>query len=330
DANGQVVENAVNAVNALGSLDRCADVPLLRAVLRPPEDGNTRAKVEQLRDRLAGLKARFDAGRWNEAIAELPKLIAEARTLNYGPLLAEMLSLNGLMLIKNNDSRVHATEETLTEAFWTADASRHDEIRAEAATLLVYSVGYQQSRFAEAMVWGRTADAVLKRMGGHELLQAWLLNDLGAVYIFHGHREEALKADLDAVAMKEKALGRDHPDVAMSEDNVAIALAEAGRNQEALGHVDRAVALLENGLGAGHPDVAIALSNRGEILNALGRFAEARQALERARVIEERELGLDALNLAYPLIGIGVGYLLEGNPASALVVLERALKIRET
>ena len=38
DANGEVVENAVSAANALGSLDRCADVPLLRAVVRPPED----------------------------------------------------------------------------------------------------------------------------------------------------------------------------------------------------------------------------------------------------------------------------------------------------
>jgi tetratricopeptide (TPR) repeat protein len=115
----------------------------------------------------------------------------------------------------------------------------------------------------------------------------------------------------------------------MSENNVSVSLADAGRNQEALVHSDRAITLVENGLGAGHPDVAIVHSNRGEILNALGRFGEARQAFERARVIEERELGLDALNLSYPLTGIGISYLLEGNPASAIVVLERALKIRQ-
>ena len=34
DANGDVVENAVSASNALASLDRCADVPLLRAVVQ--------------------------------------------------------------------------------------------------------------------------------------------------------------------------------------------------------------------------------------------------------------------------------------------------------
>ena len=37
EANGEVVENAVSAANALAPLDRCADVPLLRAVVRPPD-----------------------------------------------------------------------------------------------------------------------------------------------------------------------------------------------------------------------------------------------------------------------------------------------------
>ncbi len=45
EANGDVVENAVSAANALGSLDRCADVPLLRSIVRPPEDpATTRAR----------------------------------------------------------------------------------------------------------------------------------------------------------------------------------------------------------------------------------------------------------------------------------------------
>src|SRR4051812_12479072 len=62
DANGEVVENAVSASNALASLDRCADVPVLRAVVKPPEDTATRQKVDELRKRLANLKAKFDAG----------------------------------------------------------------------------------------------------------------------------------------------------------------------------------------------------------------------------------------------------------------------------
>ena len=44
DATGEVVENAVSATNALSTLDRCADVPTLRAVIRPPDDPTTVAQ----------------------------------------------------------------------------------------------------------------------------------------------------------------------------------------------------------------------------------------------------------------------------------------------
>ena len=38
NADGKVVENAVGAASALPRLDRCADVPLLKAVIKPPPD----------------------------------------------------------------------------------------------------------------------------------------------------------------------------------------------------------------------------------------------------------------------------------------------------
>ena len=52
-ADGKVVENAVSAAAALPSLDRCADVTLLRAVVKPPEDPATRKRVDELRGELA-------------------------------------------------------------------------------------------------------------------------------------------------------------------------------------------------------------------------------------------------------------------------------------
>ncbi len=105
DANGEVVENAVSASNALASLDRCADVPLLRAVVKPPEDAATRAKVEQLRKQLAELKARFDAGRWKEAVRDAPRLTAGARAEGYEPLTAEALAILGTILYKSDDAK---------------------------------------------------------------------------------------------------------------------------------------------------------------------------------------------------------------------------------
>ncbi len=327
EANGEVVENAVSAANNLGSLDRCADVPLLRSVVRPPEDSATRARVDALRHRLAEVKALFDAGRYREGLRDAPRLIDEARALDYQPVLAEALGLMGTMYHKENDSRT--AEKLLVDSYLAADASRHDEVRAEDATALVWVVGYQQGRYADAQRWAKYAEAILRRLGGHELQQAWLLNNLGCVYDLQGDREGSLRAQQQGLALKERALGRDHPDVGISEGNLAVALEALGRNQEALEHVDRSIEILENGLGAGHPDLATQLNNRGEILNTLGRSRDARASFEKARIIWERELGLDNRNLAYALTGIGVSYLVEGDPLSALVPLERAFKIRE-
>src|SRR5437868_9675321 len=69
-ATGEVVENAVNATNALATLDRCADVSVLRALVRLPDDLGTRLRVDNLRRRLAELKALLDAGRWRDALRD--------------------------------------------------------------------------------------------------------------------------------------------------------------------------------------------------------------------------------------------------------------------
>jgi serine/threonine protein kinase len=327
DANGDVVENAVSASNALASLDRCADVPLLRAVVRPPEDAATRARVDDLRSGLAGLKAQFDAGKWKEVMRAAPRFVEDARKLNYQPLVAETLALFGMVSLKSDDAA--GAEKAYVDAFFAADVSRHDEVRADVAANLVYVVGYQEGHYQDAERWGRIAGAVLDRLGGHQLSRAWLLNDLGAVRYAEGRRDAAIDLMEQALHLKEKTLGTDHPDVGTSEGNVAIALAELGRYQEALLHVQRSLSLLRHGLGDAHPDTAIQLSNRGEILNALGRPTDARSSFEEARIIWEREVGPDSRSVAYALTGIGTSYLAESNPSNALVPLERAARIRK-
>jgi serine/threonine protein kinase/tetratricopeptide (TPR) repeat protein len=327
EATGEVVENAVSATNSLASLNRCADIPVLRAVVRPPEDPATRARVEDIRQRLADLKARFDAGRWREGLKEGPQLVVEARASGYLPLIAETLAMVGGQRIRLTATQ--AAADALEEAFWAADASRHDEVRADVAVNLVWVVGYLQTRFAEADRWTKTAEAVLQRLGGHELMHAWLLNNVGAIRELENRKGEALRAHEEALALKEKALGRDHPDVGISEGNLGVVLQDLGRSQEALAHADRAIAVLTQGLGPGHPELATQLSNRGEILNALGRHREARASFERARIIWEKELGIESRNLGYALTGIGESYLAEREAANAVTPLERALKIRE-
>jgi tRNA A-37 threonylcarbamoyl transferase component Bud32/tetratricopeptide (TPR) repeat protein len=326
-ATAEVVEHAVSAANGLGSLERCADVPLLRSVVRPPEDPEMRARVEDLRRRLADLKARFDAGSWREGVGPAEALSKEARAVGYRPLTAEVLALLGRERLKIAD--VPGSERDLEEAFWQADASRHDDVRAEVASYLAWDYGYLQSDFGQARRWTDASEAVLGRLGGHDLQRAWLLNNLACIEGLRGQKEPSLRFNQEALSLKQKVLGPDNSDVALSEGNVAVALLELGREQEALTHVDRSLDILSRGVGVGHPEYATQLNNRGEILNALGRYRDARGAFESSRIIWERELGLEHRNLGYVLTGIGESYLGERDPVSALAPLERAWRIRE-
>jgi tetratricopeptide (TPR) repeat protein len=214
------------------------------------------------------------------------------------------------------------------EAFAVADASRHDDLRAEVATNLVFLVGTLQGRFQDSQMWAATASAVLQRIGGHDQLRAWLLNNIGCSYSVHHDDDAAVRSLESASALKERILGKDSVDVGISEANLAQVLQNMRRYEQALVHIDRALNVLEKRLGSEHPELALELCNRGEILNSLERYAEARQPLERAARMWEQQLGPDSLHRAYALTGIGISYLGTGKPANAIAPLEEAFRIR--
>ena len=53
DANGAVVDNAVTSTSSLARLERCADVPALRAVIKPPADDAMRKRVAEIKEQVA-------------------------------------------------------------------------------------------------------------------------------------------------------------------------------------------------------------------------------------------------------------------------------------
>jgi eukaryotic-like serine/threonine-protein kinase len=325
-ANGAVVENAVSAVNQLPTLERCTNVPLLRAVIRPPNDPKTVAAVDALRVRLADLKARFDAGDWKDTLKQAPVLLAQARKLGYDPVTAEALVLKGTMDCNTNNAA--SAESALYEGYQLADACRHDEVRAEAATWLVFVTGNLEAKFDDAERWFKASSAVLKRLGHHDLLRAWLLNNMGCAYAVQHDENQSLSLLKSSLELKRGLLGPDHLDVAISEDNIAYVLSGSNRFMEAVPHVDSALSIYNFRLGPIHPALAHPLTNRGEILNGLGRYAEARKSFQQAIAIWQRELGPDAPVLAIGWTGLALSDLGEGKEKEAIQLLERANRVR--
>src|SRR5262249_29540651 len=77
-------------------------------------------------------------------------------------------------------------------------------------------------------------------------------------------RTQYAEADLllkRALAIKEKELGPDHPDVAIAMTDLATLYLDQGKYAEAEPMFERALAIREKALGTDHPDVASSLDN---------------------------------------------------------------------
>jgi serine/threonine protein kinase/tetratricopeptide (TPR) repeat protein len=325
EADGEMVGKAVEATNALGTLDRCADVKLLRAVVKPPEDPQLRKRVEQLRQETATIRALRDAGRYKAALGRAERLGGKARETGYSPLLAESLELLGVLQVFAGDAKT--AETTLEEAMWAAEATHHDQLAGEISVELMWVVGYLQSRFEEGKRWGHLAEAHVRRIGGNQVLEASLLNNLGILLHRQKKLDEALTAHRKVLAVREKLLRRDHPDVALTLGNIAIVLDDLGRLEEALSSLDRATAIVQKELGADHPELARHLSNRGEILNKLGRHQEATSSFERSLKIARAELIPGHPIFLYALTGLGKSRIGSRDPDRAIEALEQTLEI---
>jgi tetratricopeptide (TPR) repeat protein len=325
-ATPEVVENAVNAANALRGLDRCENIELLRAVVRPPEDAATRAAVVRLRTELSDVRALFRVGRLNDALAAAGPLRQQAASLGYAPLLADVLIT--VAAVYSEKGMVDEGARLFEEALWTALRCRHDETAAEAATYLVFQVGSLQSRADAAETWSRLAENLLERMGGHDIIWGWLLTNRSALRQSQGRPTEALEDARRAVDTKGKVLGPAHPDLAYSLNNVALCLDLLGDVTGAVESLARAVPIIENGLGTDHPRTAWILANYSELLNRVERFDEARDAAARALAVFERESDPQGLFITYALVALGTSALGLGSTDVALPALERANQIR--
>jgi serine/threonine-protein kinase len=325
-ADAEVVSRAVNAASSLPAIAQCADIPVLRAVVRPPEDRALRERVEALRQEVAEARALQEAGRYDAAIRQAKAVVEQARPIGYDPLLVEALHVLGLSQIYVG--AFADADSVLDEAMIKAQASRHDRALAEAAVdkanLLTTSGQFDDlNRF---IPWARAAVA---RIGGDLRLESWI--DTSLVYALNeqGKSDEALRFDMKALEAKERALGPNHWDVALSLGNLANDLHGLGRDQEALTTVERAIATLEAALGSQHPQLAIFILDRGEIRLALGQASQARADFERTLAIWKTE-ATPPESMSYALTGLGLSFLEEGRPEDAVSPLEEAHRIRES
>jgi serine/threonine-protein kinase len=172
----------------------------------------------------------------------------------------------------------------------------------------------------------RHGEAVLARFPGHPMLEAWLADAQADIFFNDGRFEEALQQSQRVLALKEKALGTSHYDVAVSASNVALKLHALNRDAEAEPLIGRAVNLFTRLSGRDSTLVAVTLVNQAEILTGLGRYPDAQAALDGA-LATFRKQKVSAFYVGYALLDLGNLEVAERNARGAVATLEQAIDL---
>ena len=130
-----------------------------------------------------------------------------------------------------------------------------------------------------------------------------------------------------ALAIYEKSLGPEHPDVAWSLNELALLYDKQGKYAAAEPLYKRALAIYEKSLGPEHPDVAWTLNNLGKIYQAQGKYATAEPLYKRALAIYGKALGPDHPDVAWSLNNLAGLYHTQGRYSEALASVRRGTAI---
>jgi tetratricopeptide (TPR) repeat protein len=325
---GGMAEAAVKATASLTTgLSACAD-PRRLAAYEIAEDPEVRQRLAEAHARLATAKAQGVLGHYDQAVTLATEVVEQARAAGAGPL--EALGLLTRGTYRERTAAPGEAEADLRAAIDVAERHGDQGTRAQALIVLVYVVGQDRSRHAEARMLGDQARAVLEYIDADPLLLADLDNNLGVAARIDHDFDRALELHRRSHERRVEVLGEDHPDIGRSLLNIGTALAGSRQHHaEAEDYLRRALASLEQTLGPHHPTVATALTNLGNCLARQGRLSDSLPLQQRALEILEGTLGPDHVATAGVLFNLAKVIQDTDRHAEAAALFRRGLLARE-
>jgi CHAT domain-containing protein len=155
------------------------------------------------------------------------------------------------------------------------------------------------------------------------------LNKLGALYLAKSDLQKGEQAAKRSLEVREKALGKDHPDVAESLGTVA-AIAQAKSDYGAAEPLyQRALKIREQELKEDHICVAQSVNQLAGLYKDMAAYSKAEPLYQRALTIRTSKLGEQSLEVAESNGDLGALMLAMGNFAAAEPYYQRALEVRK-
>ena len=160
-----------------------------------------------------------------------------------------------------------------------------------------------------------------------ELAKAGKLNQQVIQLEKEGKYAQAITLAERVLAIRKKALGNNHLDVATSLNSLAGLYTKQGKYSEAEPMYEQALSMRKRLLGEQHPDVAQSLNNLAGLYESQGRYSEAEPLYKQALSMNKRLLGEQHPDVATSLNDLALLYSSQGRYSEAEPFYQQALKI---
>lgn len=324
-AGAPVLADAPRIVGGLAGVGECADVAALRALVPPPASAAGRERLASLQGELDRALAADAAGDAAGAKTLAERVVAEARALDYGPLLAEALQVSAASLIDLGE--LDGAEAALNEALTVASKARDHQRVANISVARVYFVGARKQQLEAALALTSAAEAAVAQAGGDPGMAASLHMNVGVVYDLAGKRAEAERELTEALRLFRQR-GADTPREGDVLHNLGALAMDRGDYPGSRAWFEQALALRRRVLGAQHPAVADTLVGLGAIARREQHNADARAYYDQAAAIYRAVYGDEHAQLGAVYNNLAIIGEVEGRLDQALTDHQRALEIR--
>jgi eukaryotic-like serine/threonine-protein kinase len=236
-------------------------------------------------------------------------------------------------LLSHADPYVAGTGEPTVRSLLDAGAARarkdlvtQPELQREMLTLLgrIYE---RRGAYEQALPLLDQAVALGRQTLGPSRELAQSLNDLGVAHLQKAELDAARAALEEALAMRQKVLGKDHPEVAISHSELGRTLFDQGRLDEAEAHFRSALAIRRKALGPNDHETATSMSDLGLLLRQKGDRAGAETLFRETLAVTRKSSGPKHPDVGTALNNLALTVNERGDHEAAEAMFREALAI---
>ncbi|HUU35828.1 MAG TPA: serine/threonine-protein kinase, partial [Vicinamibacterales bacterium] len=307
------------------------DAVALMAMERQPDDRY--ASVEQLADDVRRViecrPVRARTQTW--AYRSRRFVRRNAAAVATATLVALLLVVSGVEIVRQRNlaiaseaRAVHEADTARTEAEKASEVARFlTELFRESDPARARGAAVTARELLE-----RGADRVSTELASQDGVRATLMDTIGVVYRLLGQLDQSEALTKEALDIRRRTLGDEHPDVATSLDNLGQIARERSTYEIAEQYHRQSLEMRRRLLAPGHPDVAQSLHNLALTLKERGQYDEAEALGQEALASRRAHLGPDhpdTLSTASVLADIQFA---RGRPAEAEQLHRAVLEAR--